>query len=483
MVILEKARILLFCMETKFHIYASMLLISAFLAGSADAKERRVGAGNVDVIPELDCVIEPSEIVDVGSAVPGVVETVLANRSDMVKKGAVIARLDSSVEQASLRLAKERASLDAAIKLRKETEAFGRITQKRNQNLMKNSAISRHVMDQVETETRIAGLQVQQEKDNKRIAGLEYRRAQAVLQQRIIRSPVDGVIMERFKSAGEYVEDEPLLRVAQLDPLHVEVIVPVEYLGRVKPGMQAEVVSVIPGSDTHLATVERVDLVSDAASGTYGAQLKLSNPKFEIPSGLRCRLNFLPWDGKQPEDTAEGMNSEAPDAQLAKAIDQSGYCYTLGPVKDQSLAMQLSDLLEDASDDLTVREESLSITKGYFVFTLPEPNRQATDALVARLKGAGFNDLYISRRDNKQYRVSLGFFRNQQSAERLKKKLVAGEFQAEVVPVQGDTTHYWLDVSMKSGTDLPGQLKELDSSHLSSTAVTPVSCISLPANQ
>jgi hypothetical protein len=79
-----------------------------------------------------------------------------------------------------------------------------------------------------------------------------------------------------------------------LDPLHVEVIVPVEYLGRITPGMRAEVTPVVSSQGMHVATVTRVDRVADAASGTFGVRLSLSNPDYAIPGGLRCQLGFLP---------------------------------------------------------------------------------------------------------------------------------------------------------------------------------------------
>lgn len=250
-------------------------------------------------LPEFDCVIEPSEIVDVGIANPGVIERIDVQRNDRVKKGEVIATLESSVEQATLKLAKTRASLNTAIELRRQSAEFGSMTQKRNQALVQKAAISRQDMDQLRTETRIAELQVQQELENKRIAKLEYSRANAILQRRIIRSPLDGIVMERFKSAGEYVEEKPILRIAQLDPLHVEVIVPVEYLGRITPDMQAQVTAVVPGAATHVATVERVDVVADAASGTYGVRLNLPNPDYQISAGLRCKADFLPPHQRQ----------------------------------------------------------------------------------------------------------------------------------------------------------------------------------------
>lgn len=243
-------------------------------------------------LPELDCVIEPSDIVDVGTAAPGIVGEIKVDRSDVVNKGDVLVNIESKVEQATVALAKARSEMNAAIQLREKAAALGKLTEERNQALLKKSAISKQEMDQVATETRVAELQVQQEKDNRQIATLEYQRARALLQQRTLLSPVTGVVMDRFKSVGEYVDDEAIVRVAQLNPLHVEVIVPVQYWGQVKPGMQAAVKDVSNPS-ARVATVERVDKVADTASGTYGVRLSLPNPDYAIAAGMRCRMSFL----------------------------------------------------------------------------------------------------------------------------------------------------------------------------------------------
>lgn len=251
-------------------------------------------------LPELDCVIEPSDIVNVGTAAPGIVGDIKVDRSDLVNKGDVLVTIESRVEQATVALAKARSEMSAAIQLREQAAALGKLTEQRNQTLLKKAAISKQEMDQVATETRVAELQVQQEKDNRRIAELEYQRAKAMLQQRTLLSPVTGVVMERFKSVGEYVGDEPIVRVAQLDPLHVEVIVPVDYWGQVKPGMQAAVKDMPTAQageskapHVRVATVERVDKVADTASGTYGVRLSLPNPDYAIAAGMRCRMSFL----------------------------------------------------------------------------------------------------------------------------------------------------------------------------------------------
>ncbi len=244
-------------------------------------------------LPNMDCVLEPSEIVDVGSAVAGVLEAVNVDRSDFVNKGKVLANLESDVELSTVNLTRARADINTAIKVREINAAFGERTEKRNQKLVLESTISKQVMDQVETDTQIAKHQVQQEKENKYIAELEYRRAKATLHRRTIVSPISGVVIERFKTVGEYVEDEPVLRLAQLDPLHVELIVPMSHWGQIKSGMRAEVQLEIPGQDKHNATVIRVDRVADAASGTFGVQLVIPNPDYKIPSSVRCNLAFI----------------------------------------------------------------------------------------------------------------------------------------------------------------------------------------------
>jgi len=52
-----------------------------------------------------------------------------------------------------------------------------------------------------------------------------------VVNRLTIRSPVDGVVVERYMSPGEHIagiKDQPVGNLAQIDPLNVEVILPAE---------------------------------------------------------------------------------------------------------------------------------------------------------------------------------------------------------------------------------------------------------------
>ena len=244
------------------------------------------------LLSDLDCVVEPSLVVDLGAAVPGLLAEASRDRGDWVEAGTVVARLEADVERATLAIARAAAADTSAVELRRLTAEFGRRTSERNRRL--SEAVSAQALDQVETEAGIAALQVLQEERSLALAELEVERAEALLAQREIASPIDGSVLARLADAGEFVDGEPVYRIARLDPLNVEVIVPVEWLDTLGPGMGARVTLQAPGFEHRplAATIDRVDPVADAASATYGVRLTLDNPTLEIPSGVRCRVDF-----------------------------------------------------------------------------------------------------------------------------------------------------------------------------------------------
>ena len=231
-------------------------------------------------------------IVNVGSSVPGIIETLKAERGDRVKKGQVLARLQSGVEKATMALARARAEMVAPIKVKQERLEYSKRHVKRTEELYNKKAIPFSQMDEVMTSQILADAELQEAIENKRLAELELKRSSEVVDRLTIRSPITGVVMERFLSQGEYVEDRPILKIARINPLYVEIIAPVEMLGAIKVGMRAEVRPEAPVSKSYPAKVTIVDQVVDAASGTFGIRLKLPNPDYRLPAGLKCRVVF-----------------------------------------------------------------------------------------------------------------------------------------------------------------------------------------------
>jgi RND family efflux transporter MFP subunit len=240
----------------------------------------------------LDGLIEPSLVVNIGSSVPGVLEHVHAERGDTVKKGQAVAALQAGVEKANLALARYRAQTTASIELKKRRLDYARREKERFEELYNKQALPFSQMDEVETNMAMAESELQEALENQRLAELDLQRSLAVVDRMTIRSPVSGVVVERFMAPGEYVEDKPIVKVAQIDPLYVEVIASVEMLGAVRVGMLAEVQPEQPVGGTYKAKVTIVDQVVDAASGTFGVRLELANPEYRLPAGLKCRVAF-----------------------------------------------------------------------------------------------------------------------------------------------------------------------------------------------
>ena len=246
---------------------------------------------------DLDCLIEPYEVVNLSSPVEGVLEKVYVDRGATVQKGQVVAKLESSLEDANVTLARARAEMDAAIKSSEARLQFSTLKASRNEKLFEKNLISAAELDEAQTEKRLAEMALLNAIENKRLAALELERASAALLRQTIRSPINGVVVERFLSPGEYSsgqlkKDAPILKLAQIDPLRVEAFAPVSLRGKIVSGMQAKVLVEAPASISYDARVTIIDPVIDAASSTFRVRLELPNPNRRVSAGLRCKVRF-----------------------------------------------------------------------------------------------------------------------------------------------------------------------------------------------
>jgi len=243
----------------------------------------------------FDCLMDPAEVIELGSPVAGLLDEVLVDRGDIVTKGQVVARLNSAVEQSTVELLRTRANSTAVIDAQTEQLAmvekrFLRIKELRDKKITTSQAY-----DQAEAERIAARSLLFQAELNREIAQQELQRAEIILQQRTIRSPGDGVVDSRDLVPGEYVgTDDHLLTIIKHDPLIIEAFLPVEEYSRISVGADATVHPAPPLEGSFPATVTSIDSVFDAASATFSVFLELPNPDRALPAGHRCTLTFDP---------------------------------------------------------------------------------------------------------------------------------------------------------------------------------------------
>ena len=415
-----------------------------FLAGSICVS----GAAIADHIPELDCLIEPNKLIELSSPVSGVLDTISVDRSDTVKKGQVVATLKSDVEQVKLKASRE--NLDASL-----------VEKKRALELYRDNVITLSEKEEAEHEAAL----------NK----LDVEHAQANLELKKIRSPIDGVVADRYLMPGEFIEEKPILKLAQLDPLRIEVVAPVAYFGRVKTGMHAQIKTEYGAFENLVAEIVVVDKVIDAASGTFGIRLELQNKDNEVPGGLKCLVRFF-----DPAEETEYVRNQAsvvdetgsadvveeatavddtPTAEVplllepdSKDESEATICRRLGPFRKKDKLTALMDALENDISGYAVIDD-VKQSESFLVTTGTLASEDAARALEAEMKQAGAKDIAV-RSQSSGASVSLGVFSSKKSAYRRLAQIKRMGYDCKVVPQKINKTTYWVEVMANTSEEV-----------------------------
>jgi RND family efflux transporter MFP subunit len=262
------------------------------LALSAGVAVAQTAAPATGAAHGLDCMIQPHQIVQVGSAAAGVIDRILVERGDLVSKGQPIVQLQAGVERAALAVARERAQQQGEMTVAAGSAELAQRELQRAKDLYEQNFVSQTYLDKQRAEVQVAGGRTDQAAERRKLSQREVDLAAAQLAQRNITAPIDGVVVERFMSPGEFVDQKPILRLAAIDPLRVDVLVPAVAFGQVEPGMKGAVVPELLQKREHLAVVKTVDRVIDAATNTFRVRLELPNPGGVLPAGLRCKVDL-----------------------------------------------------------------------------------------------------------------------------------------------------------------------------------------------
>lgn len=249
----------------------------------------------------FDCLIEPTQIVDLASPVTGLIDRVLVKRGDRVAKGQAVALIDSRAEQAATELARFKSEQTGPLRMAENKVEFSKRKFERRRQLATEQLMAVQDSDDAEAELRLAESELKVAQENRKIASIEFQQQSALLSLRTLRSPFDGVVADQLVYPGEVVEPgtgkKAVLKLAQLDPLRIHVILPKDAFGRIVAGMTVNVAPEIPANGKYTAKVKTIDRLIDAASGTFVVFLEMPNPKLDVPAGVKCRAEFAGIDG------------------------------------------------------------------------------------------------------------------------------------------------------------------------------------------
>jgi HlyD family secretion protein len=231
--------------------------------------------------------INPVALVNVGSQVSGTVVELNADFNDRVHKGQVLLKLDPTIFNAQIRQYEaSRASAMANLKL---AEA----NYQRNQQLMAQNFVSGTVVDQSRREMDVARANVQ-------LAQAQLDRARADLNNSVIRSPIDGVIIKRTIDLGQTVaasfNTPNLFQIARdLTKMQIDTSVSEADVGALKEGLPARfVVDAYPEREFH-ATMRQFRLAANVVQNvvTYNVVLDVDNKDEMLKPGMTAQVRLV----------------------------------------------------------------------------------------------------------------------------------------------------------------------------------------------
>jgi len=206
---------------------------------------------------------EPYRIITVSAAEAGVIAEMLVAEGAVVKKGQILAKLDTATLQAELEIAKAEARLQATRKQR---------------------------LDELATASRASPDEVEKARTDLSIKEAHVRKFEAMIETRLMRSAVDGVVtlIKRDPSEAVSAADPHVLTVVQIDNLTANLFLPPAKACQLKAGGQATLL--LDDREKVSATIEFISPVTDAASGTVRVKFTIENAGHTHRSGARCTL-------------------------------------------------------------------------------------------------------------------------------------------------------------------------------------------------
>ncbi|HEY6327202.1 MAG TPA: efflux RND transporter periplasmic adaptor subunit [Candidatus Cybelea sp.] len=278
---------------------------------------------NLATYVTLDGQIAPLEQSTLAFQQSGTIVAINVNIGDMVHRGELLARIDPSTLQAQLSQAEAQAAQysasaqgavvgypvqvqgnEATLQTAKASLANAKLVYDQNKQLYKQGYVSETQLQQSEANyvqaeqtynNAVVGLRnnvVSAQNVKAQQAQAQSASAQAhvlgtQLSQTYLYSPYDAVIANRLVDPGAFASpSQPVLQVARIDTVWINVNVPDEDLGYVHPGTTVTFQSTsLPGRTFH-APIQTVNSVPTSGTLSYLARIELRNPGYVLRGGM-----------------------------------------------------------------------------------------------------------------------------------------------------------------------------------------------------
>ncbi len=272
-------------------------------SGVVRFEAQEIRRGNLVVLVTATGTLEPTNQVEVGSEISGIVKSVEADYNDKVKVGQVLARLDTSKLEAQE--TQHKAALESAKARVLQAKATLSETQTKLAQLQRVRELSGGKVPS-QTEFDAAQAAFERAKADDASAAAAVAQAQATLEatqtdigKAVIRSPIDGVVLTRSIEPGQTVAaafQAPVLFTLAEDLTQMELHVDVDEadVGQVKEGQDAEFNVSAYLDRLFQAKIVQTRFGSQTVDGvvTYETVLEVDNADLSLRPGMTATANI-----------------------------------------------------------------------------------------------------------------------------------------------------------------------------------------------
>jgi HlyD family secretion protein len=265
-----------------------------------------IGKGTVTALVDTTGTLNPVTIVDIGSQVSGKIENIYVDFNSQVKAGQVLAELEqlnfqTKVQQNEANYSSSVAALEKSkVSLENSKKKYDRA-----KSLFEKELLSYEEFEAAETQYFSAKADLQSSEARLEQAKAQLDTSKVDLTYTIIKSPIDGVVINRNVNVGQTVaaslQAPVLFQVANdLTKMQVECSVDEADIGKVREGQLARfTVDAFP-DDRFSGIVKQVRYSPEVIQNvvTYTTIVDVENPEMKLRPGMTATIAIVVGEAK-----------------------------------------------------------------------------------------------------------------------------------------------------------------------------------------
>ena len=267
-------------------------------------------------------VAEPSHRVVIRAEIDGrLMGEAMPKEGQAFRKGEVVARLDDQEQQAAVALAELTAESGLAVLRAASVVEELKLRLAQAEEMFQKAAGTEYEVRQQKVQLDLAVVDLRLAEEERRIAAIRLEAERARLERMRVRAPFAGVVTRvEARDGGTVTQGDPIALLVSLDPLRVELPLPLFIYGRLEAGQRYRLKGSDPIDGELAGTLVYVDPMLDTASRTFRAVFEIANPDQQMPSGFVVTLvDAEPVPVPAPATQPDTHNAPATQPGLAAA--------------------------------------------------------------------------------------------------------------------------------------------------------------------